>query len=104
MFNGYKGDLFPGMKQVTQLTDTSEPAMTVHTPAGVMQKPIYNIAMDENGVISFSFLDETLTGLSTATTTNGDTPAYTPDGRRVASLRLAPRGIYLLPGGQKVLK
>ena len=60
--------------------------------------------MDENGVISFSFLDETLTGLSTATTTNGDTPAYTPDGRRVASLRLAPRGIYLLPGGQKVLK
>ena len=104
LFNGYKGDLFPGMQQVTQLTDTSEPAMTVHTPAGVMQKPIYNIAMDKNGVISFSFLDETLTGLSTATTTNGDTPAYTPDGRRVASLRLAPRGIYLLPGGQKVLK
>ena len=78
--------------------------MTVHTPAGVMSKPIYNIAMDDNGVISFSFLDETLTGLSTATTANGATAAYTPDGRRVASLRLAPRGIYLLPGGQKVLK
>lgn len=103
-FDLYKGDLFPGTQQVTQLTDTSTPAMTVHTPAGVMSKPIYNIAMDDNGVISFSFLDETLTGIGSAHLLPGDSPAYTPDGRRVASLRQAPHGIYLLPGGQKVLK
>ena len=106
LFEGYKGDLFPGTQGVTELTDTSSPAMTVFTPAGVMGKPIYHIQMSESGVVSFCFLDETLTGIDRTEAPKGqaDGAVYTLEGRRVASLQSAPHGVYILKNGQKVIK
>ena len=106
LFEGYKGDLFPGTLGVTELTDTSSPAMTVFSPAGVMGKPVYHIQMSDTGVISFCFLDETLTGIRQTVTSDAsaDGAVYTLEGRRVASLQSAPHGVYILKNGQKVVK
>ena len=57
LFNGYKGDLFPGLQNVTSLTDDTLPATTLFNgTAGKLGKPILNISQNEQGVISFDFI------------------------------------------------
>lgn len=51
---GLQGDIWPGIKNNTELTNTSTPAAKVFT-GGYMNKPITNIK-NENGVVSFTFL------------------------------------------------
>lgn len=111
LFDGYKGDLFPGTQGVTSFTDETVPAATLQEgSAGLLGKPIYNIALTDEGVITFSFIDPSLiSGIEAVETGDSpdagvETPAYTPDGRRVRSLREAARGVYILPGGRKVMK
>lgn len=51
-----------------QLTTSSTPAATVYNVAsgvGIMNKPITNIRMSEDGLISFDFMDEVETGIHT---------------------------------------
>lgn len=51
---GLQGDIWPGIKNNTELTDESTPAAKVFT-GGYMGKPVTNIK-HENGVVSFTFL------------------------------------------------
>lgn len=107
LFDRYKGDLFPGTQGVTSITAETPVAFRVNTPAGVLDRPLYNITLTDDAVITFSFLDPTLTGISSPlpTVENGQSAAaYTLSGRRVPSLQRAPRGVYILSNGQKVVK
>ena len=58
-------------------------------------------------MVTFSFLDPKATGISSSLPTVEEAqPAavYTLSGRRVPSLSSAPRGVYILSNGQKVVK
>ena len=103
-WDGFKADLFPGLGNVTSLTDTTEPAMDVFT-GGKMSKPIYNIR--ENGdVISFSFMDRSITGLDKVTLKASEDggEVYTLSGCRVADVQHLIPGIYLVKLNGKVKK
>lgn len=107
LFDRYKGDLFPGTQNVTSITAETPVAFRVNTPAGVLDKPLYNITLTDEGVVTFSFLDPKATGISSSLPTVEEAqPAavYTLSGRRVPSLSGAPRGVYILSNGQKVVK
>lgn len=108
LFNGYKGDLYPGTSGNTSFTDTSVPAATLLSGSiGLLGKPLYNIALSADGVISFSYLDPSLTGITTplvSPATTQSTTAYTLTGVRVDNLEHAPAGIYILSNGRKVIK
>lgn len=94
----WKGDLFPGTAEVTELSDESAVKMVAYK-GGLMGKPLYNIA-EKDGVVTFSFLDKTLTGIGAAgLETAGATVLYDLGGRRV---RQAVRGIYIRDG-KKIL-
>lgn len=107
LFNGYKGDLFPGTQNVTSFTDETTPAMRFYNcSTDKVNRPIYNIVMSTDGVIAFSFRDASLTGID-AVTQPDDTDnvqVYTLSGRRVVSLQTAAPGVYILSNGQKVIK
>ena len=66
-------NLYPGTTGNTSLTDDTTPATTVYTGSGLSQ-PIYNIA-ENDGVISFSFIDPSLTGIVATETTIGEQPS-----------------------------
>lgn len=109
LFDGYKGDLFPGTKNVVSLTDDTTPYPFLNS--GEKKKlgmPLYNISMKENGMISFSFIDESLTGIKTPWNTpdaNAENqPVYTLSGRRVDSWKNAEPGVYILQNGHKIVK
>lgn len=108
LFNGYKGDLFPGTQNVNSLTAETTPALTLYNGTkGVLDLPLYHISESADGVISFSFIDPDLTGITAVTTDGGQAgraAAYTLAGRRVTDLRTAAPGIYILPGGKKFVK
>lgn len=97
-WDDWKGDLFPGLAGVTELSDVSAVKMTAYT-GGLMHKPLYHIA-EQDGLVSFSFLDATLTGIGAAAD-GSEAPAalYDLGGRRV---NRAVRGIYI-SGGRKIL-
>lgn len=102
---GIKSDLFPGGQNVTSLTDDTTPSTaTYEGTTKKLGKPIYNIALTEEGVITFSFLDETITGINQATLEDDTQNAYTLQGVRVASLKDAAPGIYILQNGKKIVK
>lgn len=102
LFNGYKGDLFPG----TTATQTfAAPTAVWQTPgSNDYAQGLYNIALSSDGVITFSFINPELTAI-TSPLRPAETPAtvYDLQGRRVSSLDTAPRGIYIV-GGKKVIK
>lgn len=109
LFAGYKADLFPGTWGATSLTDETVPATTVYGgETGKLGQPLYNIALTDDGVITFSFIDASLTGIRYATSdgvgTSDDVPAYTLTGIRVGNLRTAAPGVYILTNGKKVVK
>ena len=82
-------------------------AFRVNTPAGVLDKPLYNITLTDEGVVTFSFLDPKATAVGPAfrpEAGGAEAAVYTLSGRRVPSLSGAPRGVYILSNGQKVVK
>lgn len=108
LFDGYKGDLYPGTSGNTSFTDTSVPAATLLTGSTkLLGKPLYNIAQSDDGVISFSFLDPSLTGIASPSISpaEADSPtAYTLTGVRVNDLEHAAAGVYILSNGRKIIK
>lgn len=103
-FNGYKADLFPGTTNATQFTDETVPAASLFNGTSkLLSRPIYNIAETADGLITFSYLDATLTGVHSATV-NGESTApatvYDLSGRRVSR---AGKGVYIV-NGKKVLR
>ena len=66
-----KGDVWPGTKGNTELTNTSIPAAKVYT-GGYMNKPITNIKY-ENDIISFNFMTGTYAGVPEVLSATGVT-------------------------------
>ena len=97
-WNGLKADLFPGTKQVTEFTDNSLPAANVYV-GGKLEQPIYNIK-ECQGVISFSFMDKTLTGIEhlLGKQSNGDVEIFTLTGHKVVREKNLVPGIYVIKG------
>ncbi len=82
-YNKTKGDLYPGTSRNTELSDFSTPSTKVFTGDG-LGKPLYSIKMSEEGIISFSYLDDTLTGINAVEQENGASSRfYTIDGRLI---------------------
>lgn len=101
---GMKASFFPGTLGVTSLTDDTTPSTAMYEGSGTLGQPLYNIVETDDGVISFSFIDATMTGITSAAAAAAATEAYTLQGVRVGSLEHAAPGVYILKGGQKVIK
>ena len=95
-WNGLKADLFPGTTQATEFTDSTVPAAHVYI-GGKLQQPLYNIKETE-GIISFSFMDETLTGISQLDDERGKgkVEIFTLTGHKVAAGKKLLPGIYVV--------
>ena len=108
-WKGYQSDLYPGLNiNNTSLTDMTTPSTSVFTGNG-LNKPIYNISLSPEGIISFSYLDPEITGIhevntvvdtSSASSTTA-VPLYDLNGRRI-QIPAAP-GVYITKGGKKVI-
>ena len=100
------GDLYPGKNNVNRLTDAQNMVNYAPWMGGMLNKPIYNIAL-KNGIVTFDFLkDQTSTGIeqpeSTTDSSNED-KIYTIDGRYVGTnLKALPKGVYI-KGKKKVV-
>lgn len=93
-----KGDLFPGTKNVTELTDANNLPNYAPWTGGKLDKPIYNIS-ERDGKIYFDFLRKDFTN-GIEQTTYKDRPVderiYTLDGRYVGTDdRVLEKGIYI---------
>lgn len=93
-----KGDLFPGTKNVTELTDATNLPNYKPWTGGTLDKPIYNIS-ERDGKIYFDFLRKDFTN-GIEQTTYKDRPVderiYTLDGRYVGTDdRVLEKGIYI---------
>lgn len=97
----WKADLFPGKKNVTEFTDDMELYASLPFAGPGFGRPIYNIA-EENGVITFSYIDKEANGIAHLDATQSDQTIYTIDGR-VTNGNLAPRGVYI-QGGKKMIR
>ena len=102
------GDPFPGTSGVTSLTDDmtrQDGKSMLYTYTGKLNKPIYNIKEDEDGVISFDFMkDYSGTGISKPIIyrEEQDQRIFTIDGRYAGTdLKALPRGLYII-GKRKV--
>lgn len=93
-----KGDLFPGTKNVTKLTDANNLPNYAPWTGGTLNKPIYNIS-ERDGKIYFDFLRKVSTdGIEQATYKDRpvDERIYTLDGRYVGTDdRVLEKGIYI---------
>ncbi len=93
-----KGDLFPGTKNVTELTDAKKLPNYAPWTGGTLDKPIYNIS-ERDGKIYFDFLRKDFTsGIEQATYKDRpvDERIYTLDGRYVGTDdRVLEKGIYI---------
>lgn len=93
-----KGDLFPGTKNVTELTDANKLPNYPPWTGGTLDKPIYNIS-ERDGKIYFDFLRKDFTnGIEPATYKDRpvDERIYTLDGRYVGTDdRVLEKGIYI---------
>lgn len=111
LFKRISADLFPLQNDtinINSLTDDTTPATILHTGSTKkLSRPIYNIERHEDGSVTFSYLDATLTGinqvLTPAQTSKTNTTIYDVLGRRIPSLQQAAPGIYIV-GGRKVVK
>lgn len=110
----YKGDLFPGTMQVRDLTDTTSPAATTTFSGTGLSQPLYNITLTPENLITFAFIDPTLTGINNVAAEGNNVSAaellgnpeaefFTIDGRR---LNGAPEhhGLYLVKTPQSGVK
>ena len=100
------GDLYPGKSNVNRLTDAQNLVNYAPWTGGMLNKPIYNIAL-KNGIVTFDFLkDQTSTGIEqpeSATENNNEEKIYTIDGRYVGTnLNALPKGVYI-KGKKKVV-
>ncbi len=106
LFEGYRNDLFPctlNGELHNSFTDETTPAATLFT-GGTLSRPLYNIAINNDGTISFSYIDAALTGIGQVQNeSTTDATVYDLHGRRYATLQQAPAGIYVV-GGKKVIK
>lgn len=95
-----KGDLYPGTSNVTQLTDAQQLANYAPWTGGMLNKPIYNIAM-KDGVVTFNFL-KNLTGIEALPQETNEVndkidKIYTIDGRYVGNdVKTLPKGVYII--------
>lgn len=111
LFKRISADLFPLQNDtinINSLTDDTTPATILNTGSTKkLSRPIYNIERQEDGSVTFSYLDATLTGinqvLTPAQTSKTNTTIYDVLGRRIPSLQQAAPGIYIV-GGRKVVK
>ena len=100
------GDLYPGKSNVNRLTDAQNMVNYAPWTGGMLNKPIYNIAL-KNGIVTFDFLkDQTSTGIElpeSATDSSNEEKIYTIDGRYVGTnLNALPKGVYI-KGKKKVV-
>ena len=100
------GDLYPGKSNVNRLTDAQNMVNYAPWTGGMLNKPIYNIAL-KNGIVTFDFLkDQTSTGIEqpeSATDSSNEEKIYTIDGRYVGTnLKALPKGVYI-KGKKKVV-
>lgn len=100
------GDLYPGKNNVNRLTDAQNMVNYAPWTGGMLNKPIYNIAL-KNGIVTFDFLkDQTSTGIEqpeSTTENNNEERIYTIDGRYVGTnLKALPKGVYI-KGKKKVV-
>ena len=103
-----RGDLFPGTTGNTEFTDESTVKATIYTGSGLLGKPIYDIAQNEDGTVEFSFLQRNLTGIDAVTSAgrSNDTAIYRLDGTRVYQSQLSElgRGIYIIRSAEGTRK
>lgn len=108
-FQGYQSDLFPGLKGITSFTDDTTPAATVYNGTkGLLSRPLFNIEQLEDGIIGFSYLDQSITtGIESVRYNKSEAeakgPLYDLNGRRITSLDKATPGVYI-SGSKKVVK
>ncbi|MDO4715171.1 MAG: M6 family metalloprotease domain-containing protein [Bacteroidales bacterium] len=121
-FYNLRNDFFPGTEgRYTAFSSTSLRPMAVYnsdgngTP-GVLDKPIYNIRINLDRTVSFTFLDSTLTAIPSVNIntplTAQPTRIYTLSGLHVATLPFGvphttlalPRGIYVRVSGHQSCK
>ena len=100
------GDLYPGKSNVNRLTDAQNMVNYAPWTGGMLNKPIYNIAL-KNGIVTFDFLkDQTSTGIElpeSATDSSNEEKIYTIDGRYVGTnMNALPKGVYI-KGKKKVV-
>ena len=100
------GDLYPGKSNVNRLTDAQNLVNYAPWTGGMLNKPIYNIAL-KNGIVTFDFLkDQTSTGIEqpeSATENSNEEKIYTIDGRYVGTnMNALPKGVYI-KGKKKVV-
>ena len=93
-----KGDLFPGTKNVTKLTDANNLPNYAPWTGGTLNKPIYNIS-ERDGKIYFDFLRNDFTNVIEQATYKDrpvDERIYTLDGRYVGTDdSVLEKGIYI---------
>lgn len=108
-FQGYQSDLFPGLKGITSFTDDTTPAATVYNGTkGLLSRPLFNIEQLGDGIIGFSYLDQSITtGIDfvryNKSEAEANGPLYDLNGRRITSLDKATPGVYI-SGSKKVVK
>ncbi len=100
------GDLYPGKSNVNRLTDAQNMVNYAPWTGGMLNKPIYNIAL-KNGIVTFDFLkDQTSTSIEqpeSTTENSNEEKIYTIDGRYVGTnLNALPKGVYI-KGKKKVV-
>ena len=100
------GDLYPGKNNINRLTDAQNMVNYAPWTGGMLNKPIYNIAL-KNGIVTFDFLkDQTSTGIElpeSAIDSSNEEKIYTIDGRYVGTnLNALPKGVYI-KGKKKVV-
>ena len=94
------GDPYPGTGNVTELTDSSTPAMAWCYRGGYMNKPITDISEDtETKTISFKFMGGTGTGIIDIKTVPDEKRIYSLDGRYLGTdTSVLCKGIYIIDG------
>lgn len=100
------GDPFPGKAEVTELTDDTDVKPIIYT-GDKLGKPIYDIQESEDGVITFKYLDPTITGIKDAIveTEQKTNKIYTLDGRFVGTTTDGlNKGIYIIGNKKVVIK
>lgn len=107
LLDGYKGDLYPGTTGNNEFSTATEGAKWQTPDSPTYDHPLYNIARGADGVVTFSFLDPTLTAISLPTDSSPastDRTIYTLSGRRLVSIKQAAPGIYITANGRKIVK
>ncbi len=96
-----KADTYPGTENVTQL-------LSVKLNNSTLEKPIYNIKENEDGIVTFDYLKDSTTGVNTAIAgkdTDKNVPIYTIDGRYLGTdSKKLTKGVYIIGKKKIVIK